>query len=859
MWNGQFFLILGSKFLILVLAFANNSCYPAPESASCHLHDGAARMNLSFLPMPAKRNLAWPFLTILVAIAIVLVALPNEWKKNLPPFFRVPQLHLGLDLAGGTQLDFRISEEELQTQLAALKKQIADLERTNPDSDELGLLRLQEQSLVEQQRNLSEAIRSVIERRINGLGVSESIITPSQVGNEHHLLVECPGLIDVQECIAVVGKTIQLEFKEEFTEATEDYTKGVRARAELAYARITQSGASLIDIGQDASAVLGTVYQERQLFYKDQLPKGLEDVWNDPVGKIVRREGSVTSEVPDEQGKVQTEEVRGIFFTEVVAPATATGRIIIDANKAFAALAKTESGATYNEQTAKRTLDASFDTQVAAALRQMKPGDLQSVKTTAGAQVLFLRELEKGIEEIKASHVLVAYKGASNAEATVTRTKEEANARATALRDRLTKGEDFVALARTESDGPSKSEGGSLGTFGKGTMVPSFEAAAFALTKVGDITEIIETQFGFHIIRLDATAVTSPDKAVFDELRLQGADVAKADSLIERLRKGEVTIIEPAITVRLVFFSFQPTGWKDTELDGKHFRSASVTLDPVSNVPVVQIIFDAEGAKLFQELTKKNVGKQLAIFVGGELVSAPVVQQEITGGTAVITGSANVEEAQTLALDLNTGAIPAPIHLVGQYTVEPTLGAQALQTSVKAGLIGIVLLMLYMIVMYRLLGVVANIALLIYAAMLIALMKLPLFLVSDTYIVLTLAGMAGVILSLGMAVDANVLIYERLKEELRKGKLLKTAVESSYIHAWPAIRDGNVSTLITCAILFLIGTSIVRGFAITLGLGVLLSMFTAIVCTRYILRRVAVSKFAERTELFGVKRGSSET
>jgi preprotein translocase subunit SecD len=306
--------------------------------------------------------------------------------------------------------------------------------------------------------------------------------------------------------------------------------------------------------------------------------------------------------------------------------------------------------------------------------------------------------------------------------------------------------------------------------------------------------------------------------------------------------------------LRVIFYSFKPTGWKDTELDGTHFRSATVTLDPVSNIPVVQIVFDAEGAKLFQELTKKNIGKPLAIFVGGELVSSPVVQQEITGGTAVITGSNNLETAQALALDLNTGAIPAPIHLVGQYTVEATLGAQALQTSLKAALIGIVILMLYMLIVYRFLGLVANIALIIYAILLVALMKLPLFLVSDTYVVLTLAGMAGIILSLGMAVDANVLIYERLKEELRKGKLLKTAVESSYIHAWPAIRDGNVSTLITCAILFLIGTSIVRGFAITLGIGVLLSMFTAIVITRIILRAVAKSSLAERTELFGVKR-----
>lgn len=803
--------------------------------------------------MPSQRSLAWSFLTILVSIVLVLIALPDQWKTWAPSVLRAPQLHLGLDLAGGTQLDFRISEQELRDELERIRTEITRLENTDGSTEEINLLRIQESSLLEQQRNLTEAIRNVIERRINGLGVSEATITPSVVGNERHLLVECPGVVDVQECIRVVGKTIQLEFKEQFTEATEDYIRNIRSQADLAMARITQSGASLQDVGQDVSTQLGAVYQDRQIYFRDLLPKGLEDVWNDPVGKVVRREGSVQTTQPDAEGNPTEETINGIFITQVLAPATQTGRIIAEAPKAFALLTKTESGATYAPYDNK-VLDNTVAAPIASTLRGMQSGELQSAKTEGGAHVLFLRELTKGKEEIKASHILVSYKGASNAEAGVTRTKEQAKARADQLRTRVAGGENFAALARVESDGPSKAEGGSLGTFSRGMMVPSFENAAFALQKVGDVSEVIETQFGYHIIRLDATASTSPDRATYDDLALPGATTETADAIIERMKSGQVQSQEPAVTLRVIFYSFKPTGWKDTELDGTHFRSATVTLDPVSNIPVVQIVFDAEGAKLFQELTKKNIGKPLAIFVGGELVSSPVVQQEITGGTAVITGSNNLETAQALALDLNTGAIPAPIHLVGQYTVEATLGAQALQTSLKAALIGIVILMLYMLIVYRFLGLVANIALIIYAILLVALMKLPLFLVSDTYVVLTLAGMAGIILSLGMAVDANVLIYERLKEELRKGKLLKTAVESSYIHAWPAIRDGNVSTLITCAILFLIGTSIVRGFAITLGIGVLLSMFTAIVITRIILRAVAKSSLAERTELFGVKR-----
>ena len=304
------------------------------------------------------------------------------------------------------------------------------------------------------------------------------------------------------------------------------------------------------------------------------------------------------------------------------------------------------------------------------------------------------------------------------------------------------------------------------------------------------------------------------------------------------------------ITLRSLFFSLQPTGWADTLLDGKHFRTATVTLDSTTNIPIVQIAFDSEGARLFQELTKENIGKRLAIFVGGQLVSAPTVQSEIIGGTAVITGTQNFDEANRLATDLNTGAIPAPIYLAGQRTVEATLGAEALRTSLQAALIGVLILMVYMVLVYRMLGLIADVALSAYALIFFAILKLPLFLFSSNHIVLTLAGMAGIILSLGMAVDANVLIFERMKEELRKGKMLKTAADTGFQRAWPSIRDGNMSTFITCTILFIIGTSIVKGFAVTLGMGVLISMFSAIVITRFLLHKVAQTKLAENKALF---------
>ncbi len=322
-------------------------------------------------------------------------------------------------------------------------------------------------------------------------------------------------------------------------------------------------------------------------------------------------------------------------------------------------------------------------------------------------------------------------------------------------------------------------------------------------------------------------------------MTVSGADAAtRATALLTKLQAGKVTRTEEAVQVRFLFFSLQPVGWKDTALDGKHFRSASATPDPTTGLPVVQIVFDAEGGRMFQELTKRNVGKRIAIFVGGELISAPNVQGEITGGSAVITGSSSFVEAQQLAQDLNTGAIPAPIYLSGQRTVEPTLGNEALTTSLRAGLLGAIVLMLFLLVVYRMLGILACISLVAYALIFLALLKLPLLFVSDQYIVLTLAGIAGMILSIGMAVDANVLVFERIKEELYRGKSLGSAVELGFERAWPSVRDSNISTLI------------MRGFALTLSVGVLLSLFTGQVMTRFFARLLAKTPLAKNPKMF---------
>lgn len=792
----------------------------------------------------------WPVVSVVAAVLIAMIALPNSVKGWAPAFLR-PGFHLGLDLAGGTQLDFRISESEMQQQLADIDRQIAEVEAAGGNSEQTAILQMEKAAILEQQKNLVEAIRTVLERRINSLGVSEATITPSYIGGEKHLLVECPGVIDVQQCIDTVGKTIQLEFKEEFTEATAEYTATVRAKVDAAQKRIAQSGTTLAVLGEDLGTDLGVGYQPAQWFFRDQLPAGLDRLWTStPQNGIVRVNGGVVVPVQAEDGSTQNRTMSGIFLAQVLTPRTQTGRVIQEAAVAFGVLAQEETGIT-NTYEKDIALDAPLSPRLIGLIRGMKSGELKTVAMEDGsAKLIFLRLFTAGRQQVDVSHILVAYKGANAAPAGITRTKEEALAKAQQLKQQLTGGAVFEDLARAESDGTSKAAGGKLDGIARGELVPSFENVAFSQT-VGVVSDPVETPFGYHLIRVDRAPYQTPDKANFDALTFTGTDAAtRAEAALKRLENGDVTRMEDAIQLQSLFFSLVPTGWKDTALDGKHFRSASVNLDPTTNLPLVQILFDDEGGKMFQELTKKNVGKRIAIFVGGELVSAPTVQGEIIGGTAVITGSQNITEAQTLAQDLNTGAIPAPIYLSGQRTVEPTLGATAVETSLTAGIVGILIVMLYMVLVYRLLGLFANVALSVYAIIFIAMLKLPLFLVTDQHIVLTLAGIAGLLLSIGMAVDTNVLVFERMKEELRRGKSLKSAIEIGFEKAWPSIRDSNVSTIITCLLLFMIGTSIVRGFAVTLGLGVVVSMFTGMIVSRWLLRRLATTSYATKAAWF---------
>jgi protein-export membrane protein SecD len=269
--------------------------------------------------------------------------------------------------------------------------------------------------------------------------------------------------------------------------------------------------------------------------------------------------------------------------------------------------------------------------------------------------------------------------------------------------------------------------------------------------------------------------------------------------------------------------------FKPTPLTGRYLKRAEAVLDPMTSEPTVSLEFNEAGAKIFEDLTQKNVGKRLAIFIDQKMISAPVVREKISGGKAQITGRFTIEEAKELARNLNAGALPAPIELISQKNVGPTLGKISLEKSIKAGVIGFLAISIFMIIFYRLPGLAASLALIVYLFFTLSLFKLFSF-------TLTLSGIAGFLLSLGMAVDANVLIFSRMREELREGKKFKEALGEGVKRAWPAIRDGNLTTLLVCLILFFIGTSFVRGFSMTLSLGILISMFTAIFLTTNFLK-----------------------
>lgn len=571
-----------------------------------------------------------------------------------------------------------------------------------------------------------EGVRDVIERRVNGIGVGEPNVQTSKVDDTYRVIVELPGVTDVNAAIAMIGETPILEFREENTvppreltaeeqDAIDEYNADARTRAAAVLKRIND----------------GEVYED------------------------VAKSASEDSSSSINGGYV------GFLGSQVVFP------------------------------------------EIYEWAESAQKGDISRtlIETEVGFEILKLGEEQPGETQVEASHILICYLGARGCE-NPQYTKQEALARAEELYNEAN-ADNFADLAKANSTEPgAETSGGSLGSFGRGQMVPAFEEAIFS-AEAGQILGPVETEFGYHVVYKEGEVQDT-------EYELSRIFIAKQTA---------TDILPPQ------------DPWMPTELSGKQLERAEVVTDQTTGQIQISLVFDGEGADLFKDITERNVGNQVAIFLDGTIISAPVVQQAITDGRAVISGGFDLTEARLLSQRLNAGALPVPVDLVSQQTVGATLGASSLEASVKAGFVGILLVMLFMTLFYRLPGLISVFALTVYVALTLAVMKL-------IGVTLTLAGIAGFVLSIGMAVDANVLIFERLKEELKDGKSLKAAVEEGFLRAWTSIRDGNTSTLITCALLMFFGSSFVKGFAITLGLGIFISLFTAITVTRMLLRFV---------------------
>ncbi|MFT7184516.1 MAG: SecD/SecF fusion protein [Oceanicoccus sp.] len=679
----------------------------------------------------------------------------------------VMDLKLGLDLKGGTQLDY-------QMDLSAV-----------PEADQEAII---------------EGVQEVIRKRVDSLGVSEPNIYTSNIASEFHVIVELAGIDNIEEARDIVGKTIQLEFKEENLNPSTDQVEIAKTLSNEFY-----------------SAVLsGTDF--------DTLAREKMEELNGEVVYVSTELVAINSHSEELQAAL-----KGWAVGATIAPVELSEGYVLDADDTVREA---------NGLTVIQITDKSTDT------------------------------IETEVEgSVSARHILLAW---NDTDTNVERTQEEALTLAEELLGRIKAGESLGTLALEFSDDlGSGAKEGDLGPFGRDKMVEPFEDAAFALA-IGGISEIVESDFGYHLIE------------VYDKI--------EAETITETV---------DTIAINKLTFNTLPSPWADEAvLTGEHFERADVYLNDAYQ-PYVSISFTNEGGELFETLTEANVGRRIAIFVGGELISSPNVNQKISGGEAQITGTFTLEEAQELARDLNTGAIPAPIELAGQYTISASLGAEALDQSLFAGLIGLTLLGLYMFFYYRLPGLLANAALVIYSAIVLFMIKasLPVWasllisiavfvyivhlllknddsggdqfvtfllacvvlfflaFVLSSPITMTLAGVAGVILSIGMAVDANVLIFERMREELRAGENLETAIEQGFARAWDSIRDSNFSSLITCAILFYFGSSIIRGFALNLALGILVSMFSAIMLTRTFLLLAAKTKAGKNLALFGKPKG----
>ncbi len=327
-------------------------------------------------------------------------------------------------------------------------------------------------------------------------------------------------------------------------------------------------------------------------------------------------------------------------------------------------------------------------------------------------------------------------------------------------------------------------------------------------------------------------ALLAKQQAFQDEMKAsQGQPEAVVNAIVQKY-SGELDLSDPYYPYFIA-----------SNLTGRYVKKATLSFDQTAMTPEILLNFNDEGAVLFKDLTEKNVGKKIAIYIDNSLISSPVVREAISGGNAQITGNFSNTEAKELVRNLNAGALPMPIKLISQTTVGPTLGAVSLRQSLMAAWFGLLGICLFMLVFYRFSGLIACISLITYGGILLCLFKF-------VPVTLSLAGIGGAVLSVGMAVDANVLIFERIKEERKKNESFQKSLELGFSRAWPSIRDSNLTTLLIAVIMFGFGSSFVKGFALTLSLGILTSMFSAMFVTKVLMQAFAGTRWEKFKRLW---------
>ncbi len=695
-----------------------------------------------------KKQIINRFLIVLaLGILCFFVAAPSSWlgRSFLGKKFSDLKVTLGLDLAGGTELNYKID--------------LTDAQKQNIDSDPKNDINI---------NALAESVRDSLEKRVNPAGIGEIVVKRSQMNGEEYIIIQMPPSSNIDKAKQDAEQDNRLEFFEENPNKAEDKKTEIRG------------------------------------ILKDLTP----DNWDEKVKEITDTDKTVTL---DPAGKRFKDDITDQAFAE----------------KLFAA----------NQNTIVPDI---VETKTDAQVSMGPDGKLQIVSMPQDILAIVRvkdRTMEKRDKTIPAKahahHILIAYKGATKADNTVTYTKEEAQKKAQEILDQLKKDgtENFGDLAKQYSTEPAaKKTGGDLGEFESGKMTPKFNDAVFAVKEPGLLPNLVETEFGYHIVEVLSM---SPEK--------------------------KDTVEEPQVDYEMLEWKKDDLVWDQTELGGKQLENAMVGYNEIGQ-PLVNLYFNPEGGDIFTKLTEKLAAEKcgdnpcrIGIKVGGKWVTQPTVREKISGRNAQITGNFTPQTAKDLANSLNLGAIDAPIIPSGQMTITPELGQDQLVKSLKAGIYGFIVTVIFMTIMYRFSGFIASIALGFYIIFFVTILKVwphdfggP--------IVLTLPGIAGVVLSIGMAVDGNVLIFERTKEEFLKGKLLKQALDLGFERAWPAIRDSQMTTLLTCMILFSLGSSIMKGFAITLIIGTILSMFTAITVSRTFLRFILIFPSFEKPSFFAIHR-----